>query len=319
VKAVRAGWTSASFLVYAGALTALLGAFAWQTVISAEHGKGAFAGWSVLFFAVALALAAGLFVGGRRLVAGLFAFVALGLFGVMVGAFFSWFGWLKNKESPFGGFHWGDLGLELLVLLAALVALRIFRFPLLVAVAAAVAWFFVTDLISSGGNWSATVTLLVGLALFPAGLRLGGGLRPYGFWVHVVAGLTVGGALLYFWHSGDGEWALIIVASLVFIAVGAAATRSSYAVLGAVGLALATGHYAASPYVPFFPVESAGESIVSASATAGGTNGSLGTEGSYSVHHYAPWQGPVAYLCLGLFLVLVGMLLFRRGDSADQA
>ena len=108
--------------------------------------------------------------------------------------------------------------------------------------------------------------------------------------MHVVAGLTVGGALLYFWHSSDADWALIIITGLVFIAVGAAARRSSYAVLGAVGLALATGHY-------------------SLSETFGFRSGSFGRP--------TTWAGPVAYLCLGLFFVLVGMLLHRRAATAD--
>jgi hypothetical protein len=289
VKIVRAGWTSSSFLVYAGALTALAGAFAWQGVISEEHGKGVFAGWSVLFFAVAEACAFGFLARGRRLVAGLGAFVGVGLFGVMVGAFFDWFGWLHAGDTPFSGFHWGLLGLELLIVVAALAAIRVFRFPLLVAIAAAVAWLFVTGLVSSGGNWTAVVTLLIGLALFFTGLGLDGGeARPYGFWVHVVAGLTTGGALLYWWHSGDGEWALIIVAALVFVAVGAAARRSSYAVLGAAGLVLATAHYSIGETFGLF------ESDFGARTT---------------------WAAPVAFLCLGLFLVLIGLLLHRRGPA----
>ena len=32
------------------------------------------------------------------------------------------------------------------------------------------------------------------------------------------------------------------------------------------------------------------------------------------------WQGPVAFLCLGLFLALIGMWLWpRREDAADPA
>jgi hypothetical protein len=228
VKVIRARWTSASFLTYAGALLALVAAIAWLEVISSEHGKGAFAGWSVLFWAVAEALALFFLVSERRLVAGLFGFVGLGLFALMVGAFFSWFGWLPENDKPLGGFHWGALGLELIVLLAALVGLRIFRFPLLVLVAAAVGWYFVTDVLSSGGNWSAWVTLIVGITLFFIALGLDGGdSRPYGFWVHVVAGLTIGGVLLHWWHSSDAQWALIIIVALVFIAVGAGLQRSS--------------------------------------------------------------------------------------------
>jgi hypothetical protein len=293
VKVVRAGWTSASFLVYAGALLSLGAAFAWLAVISADHSQGAFAGWTVLFYAVAEACAFRLLARNRPLVAGLFAFVGVGLFGAMVGAFFRWFGWLHTGQGPFSGFHWGVLGLVLLTILAAFSAIRFFHFPLLVAIAAGLGWYFVTDVLSSGGNWSATVTLLVGLAFFVKGLGLDGGAsRPYGFWVHVVAGLTVGGALLHFWHSSDTDWALIIVTGLVFMAVGAAARRSSYAVLGAVGLVLATGHY------------SIGETFGLASGP---------------VSRPTTWAGPVAYLCLGLFLALLGMLLHRRNGSAEPS
>jgi hypothetical protein len=297
VKVVRAGWTSASFLAYAGALLALVAAFAWMGVISAEHSKGAFAGWTVVFYAVAEAIAFGLLVRGRRLTAGLFGFVSVGLFGVMVGAFFSWFGWLPEHENPFGGFHWGVLGLELLILLAALVAIRIFRFPLPVAIAAGLGWYLVTDVLSSGGNWSGWVTLLVGLTLFFVALGLDrGDSRPYGFWVHVVAGLTVGGALLHWWHSSDAQWALIIIVALVFIAIGVGLRRSSYAVIGAFGLVLATGYYSVSGYFGFI-----------GSSFYGEPSG-----------RPASWQVPVAYLCLGLFLVLLGMILHRRQAEAES-
>ncbi len=292
MKVVRAGWTSASFLVYTGALLALLAAVAWQSVISAEHGKAAFAGWSALFFAVAATLAGWFRARGRALVAGLFAFVAVALFAVMVGAFFSWFGWLSG-DDPLHGFHWGNLGLALLALLAALAARRVFCFPLLVAIAAAAGWYFVTDLLSSGGNWSAAVTLLVGIAFFVRGLTLDrGDSRPFGFWWHVGAGAAVGGALLYWLHASDADWAGILVIALIFVAVGSLLRRSSYAALGAIGLALATGHYAIPESLPVFRSET---------------------------EQPTTWAGPVAYLCLGLFLVLLGIVLQRRRDAAGAS
>jgi uncharacterized membrane protein len=290
MKIVRADWASASFLVYAGALLALFAAFAWQAVISGDYSDGGFAGWSVLFFAVAQSLALIMRKRGRPLVAGLFAFVAVGLFAVMVGAFFDWFGWLSN-DDPLHGFHWGVLGLELLTLLAAFTAIRAFHFPLLVVIAAGLSWYFVADVVSSGGNWSATVTLLVGFVLFFTGLALDGGdSRPYGFWVHVVAGLTIGGAFLYWWHSSDAEWAGIIIVGLVFILVGAAMKRSSYAVLGVFGLVLATGHYSFDEGFGF----------------------------RQNLGQPTTWAVPVAYLSLGVFLVLLGMLLRRRNATAES-
>ena len=59
--------------------------------------------------------------------------IAVLLFAGFVGALFSWFGWLDSSTSPFHGFVVSRLALMLPVLVvAALVALRLFRFPLLV-------------------------------------------------------------------------------------------------------------------------------------------------------------------------------------------
>jgi hypothetical protein len=292
VRVTRAGWTSASFLLYAGGLISLAAAAIWLSVIQGEHGNGAFAGWSVLFYVLAEALAVRFLQQRRRLVAGIFAFVGVGLFAVMVGAFFSWFGWLPH-DAPLHGFHVGLLLLELLVLMATFGALRIFKFPLLVLVAAPLSWYFVTDILSSGGNWSAWVTFLYGGFLFLIGLGIdAGGSREYGFWVHTTAGALVGGALLYWWHSSDFQWALICIFGVLFIFMGALIRRSSWTVFGAVGLVLATGHFAL-PQTVAVPV-------------IGSTGGSNST----------PWAGPVAYLCLGLFLAALGMLLYREpGDE----
>jgi hypothetical protein len=289
VRVVRAGWSSASFLAYTGALMVLVAGFALLVVISGAHGEGAFAGFSVLFFAVAAACAIELRSRTRPISAGLFAAVSVGMFGVMVGAFFNWFGWLHAGSGPFSGFHWGVLGVEFLVLLAARRAIRVFRFPLLSAVVAVVGWYFVTDVLSSGGNWTAVVTLFVGIFLFLRGLVLDGGpRRAFGFWIHVVAGLTVGGAFLFWWHRSDGDWTLIILASLAYIGLGSAIRRSSYAVLGTVGLVLATGYFSLRESIPFF-----NENL----------NGSS-----------SPWAAPLAFLCLGFFLVLLARRLWRRGE-----
>src|SRR5262249_15618823 len=114
----------------------------------------------------------------------------------------------------------------------------------------------------------------------------------YGFWVHVTAGLTIGGALLYFWHSSDAQWALIIIVALVFILVGAGIRRSSYAVLGVMGLASATGYYAG--------------------------NAAFGISNAY-VSRPTTGAVPVAYLCLGAFLALLGKLLYRGDRQTGSA
>jgi hypothetical protein len=69
----------------------------------------------------------------------------------------------------------------------------VFRFPLLVLAAATSAWCFATDAISNGGNGAAWVTLVYGLVALVIALRAN---PVYAFWLHVVAGLTIGGAML---------------------------------------------------------------------------------------------------------------------------
>jgi len=292
VKIVRAGWTSASFLVYTGCLTALVAALAWLAIIAGDYGSGGFAGWTVLFWAVAEAIALGLLVTGRPLAAGVAAFVGLGLWAVMVGALFEWWGWLPDHDGPIEGFHLGTLFLELLVVVAAIVDLRIWRHPLIVAILAPATWLFVTDVLSSGGNWTWVVTLLLGFLFFFVAIGVDSSdSRPYGFWLHVTAGVLVGAAFLNWWHTSDAEWAGIIVVALVFVLVAAALRRSSYAVLGVIGLIAATAHYAGE--------EAVGDVL----------NG----------HPPTKWALPVAFLCLGGFLLLVGLLLRGgRGDTAPE-
>ena len=202
---VRAGWASASFLAYTGALTILLAAVWLESTLSDRYEAAAFVGWSALVLAGAAACAFAARRRERPLLAGLFAFVSVALFAVFVAALEDWFGWLSH-DSPLHGFHLSLLLLEVLTVIAALWALHIFHHPLLVLAAAGVGWFFVTDVLSSGGNWSAWVTLLFGLFLLPIAL----GANPvYGFWLNVVSGVTIGGALLWFWHSGDWHFILI--------------------------------------------------------------------------------------------------------------
>jgi hypothetical protein len=287
VQAIRAPWTSASFLVYTGSLTVLLSAVWLDSILSDRYRAAAFTGWAALVFACAGFLALSFKRAGRPLLAGLFAFVSVALFAVFVGALEDWFGWLSH-DSPLHGFHWSLLLLEVLTLVAALRALRIFRHPLLALAAAAVGWYFVTDVLSSGGNWSAWVSLLYGLVL----LAVAGGVnRVYAFWLHVVSGLTIGGALLWFWHESDWNFILIGLVGLLYIAFGAGRSRSSWTVLGAFGLFLTTVHFVDKWFGdvnPLFFVFG------------------LGGEPKHD------WARPLGFVVLGLVYVLLGALIAGR-------
>ena len=119
-----------------------------------------------------------------------------------------------------------------------------------------------------------------------------GAARPYGFWLHLAAGLLIGGSLLWFWHGGNVEWTLIAIAAVVFVLFSQAAGRSSWAVLGAVGLLLASVHFALEwthVRVIFFTGGSAAE---------------------------RPWVPPLVFTCLGFVLVGLGLALSRRTPDA---
>jgi len=299
-------WTTSSFLVYAGGFVVLGAALASLGYLASQYGKGAFAAWAFLVLAVLYVLAHAFRRADRFIAAGIFAFAAVAAWAVFVGALWSWFGWL-NKS--FDSFSLGRLSLELLVIAAALDDQRRFGFPLLRLVSAVVAWIFVLDLLSSGGTWSAVVTLLMGLVFFGAAL---GSDQPSSFWLHLVSGLLIGGSLLYWLHSANWQWWLIAVAALVYVGIARATNRSSWAVLGALGLTFAATHFSivwsrpSPPGDQFFSPNSSPLSQATAPLLLYGTS------------HVRVWVPLVVFAVLGFGLVALG-LLARRGPATEAA
>lgn len=262
----------------------LSASFAALGYLSGQYGKGAYAGWTLLPLVVLYAVSFMFRRRGEWIAAGIFAFAGLAMWAAFIAAVESWWGWLpKNTSSVFGGWHWGTLLLVALVFAAALVDLRIYRFPLLVLFVTFTAWYFVTDLLSGGGSWSAVLTLLIGLVFLLIGSAIDRGRRrPYGFWVHVTAGLLVGGSLLYWWHSGDTDWALVAATGVVFIGIAKSTGRSSWAVFGTGGFLAAFGHFSA---------EWAHQGL-----------------GSF-LTPTRDWVPPLVFGIVGFFLVLLGLAL----------
>jgi hypothetical protein len=294
VAAVRAPWTSASFLLYAGGLTFLLSVGALLGVLASDYADAAFIGWAGLVFVVLAVVANAFRRAGRHVSAGLFAVSAVLTFVVLAGAVENWLGWLAETDAPFDGFHLGNLLLALAAVVAALVARTQFRFPLLTLVALVAAWYLVTDALSNGGWWTAVVSLFFGLLLLAIGI---GADRVHGLWVHVVAGVTIGGALLYFWHTSDLDWVLVALASVAYVAVASGLARSSYAVLGAIGLFLVTTHFVLKWFIPF-------------------AISFVGQEEPPKDH---PWAAALSYAAYGLVLMLLGLWFARRRQPPEPA
>ena len=246
MEPIHPRWSTWSFLVYASGLIAIFALEGWWTYFASTWSDAGFAAAAFGLFAVAAALAAAFRRTAHPVSAGVFAFVAVLAFGAFLGALWTWFGWARlSGADGFSGFHVARLLLVLLSFVAALVALRVFRFPLLLVPVVFLGWYFVTDFISNGGGWSAIVTIAAGLLLLAAAVVVDDGpSRAYGMWLHVGAGVLVGGGLLYFLHSGKLEWTLIALAAVGYILFADAVGRASWAVLGVVGLLLASTYFA---------------------------------------------------------------------------
>ena len=106
-REIKPLWTSATFLVYTGGLTVLLGGFAALGYLSVRYGSGATAAWSLLVLGILYAVAHGLRVRGRQIAAGIFAFASVLAWAVFLVLLFDWFGWhgVATKRSS-----WAVLG-----------------------------------------------------------------------------------------------------------------------------------------------------------------------------------------------------------------
>lgn len=297
---LRPAWSSTSFLLYAGAFTVAAALGTLLATLGEMHGSAALVGWSALFLALLLVSAAAARLRGQHVLAGLCAFVAVGSFGVLLGSLLDAIG-LADGVEPFDrDFELAPLLVEAALLVAAVAAARAFRLPLLVlaaSVAKAVLVLDTTAGIFGLGGWIATAALLLGLIELGIALSLeGGDRRSWAFWKHVSAALLIGGAAIWFLDGGDVGWVLIGLAALAYVALARSFGRSVWAVLGAVGLFLATTHFVDESYavvsaIPFyFPSEDGG-----------------GIE---------LWQTALVYTGLGVVYVLLGLSL-RQPTTHD--
>jgi hypothetical protein len=303
VNVVRVPWSSASFLVYLGGLTILFATVALLIVQGESHSSGGLVFWALLILAAVTAATFAAKARGHSVTAGLLATSWVVAFVVFIGALLNWFGWLPDTDEGgvFEGFRFWLLFLELTIVVVTAFALQVFRFPLLVLLLASSIWFFVTDLVSGGGNWTAIVTIAVGLAFLVAGIAVDEGpSRPYGFWLHVAAGLTIGGGLVWFFHDSTFDWIVVAILGLAYIAFGTGLTRSSWVVLGAWGILQTTAYFAdkwSNLGEFFFAVFYLFPFVVS---FEGGSD------------HPHNWLGPLVFALAGAVFIGLGIVYARR-------
>lgn len=296
-RAFFAIWSSSAFLFYLGTLV-VLAAVLW--LLESLNGPGSdlgLVGWTTLALAALLAVAGRLRRAEMPILAGLAAFAGLIVFAVWVGSILDWLGFAPEESGSFfqREFEAPLLVIEGSIVAAGLAAVRVFRFPLLMLPVALVAWYGLVDNVSllvgsPGDDAHAVFAIIFGLLLVAAGLWLDRTDRaPYAFWPHVVGSVAAGGGILELLGSDDWAWALGGLIALVYIAAARVFGRSSYAVIGAIGV-LAVGTYFIEQWYSFISIPFFFEGDGSSEAT---------------------WKGPLGYIGLGLVLVVLGLLVDR--------
>lgn len=298
---LRPAWSGASFLLYVGAFTVLGALGVLLGSLAKMHGSTALIGWSALFLALLLAVAAASDRDGRPVVAGLSAFVAVAVAGVAAAALLDAIG-LADSSEPFDrDLELAPFVVEVVVLAAALVAARRFRFPLLLLAATIATTVLVLDTTAAvvgAGNWVATAALLLGLGELAIARSLDASGHPeWAFWKHAAAAFTIGGAAIWLLDGNDAGWVFIGLLSLGYLALARSFGRSVWAIVGALGLLLTTSHFVdesdaivgAIPFLPTEVVEGGGLEL---------------------------WQTALVYIGLGVVYALLGQFL-RQPTTHD--
>ena len=314
MREIKPIWTTASFLVYTGGLTVLVGAiYALIYLFVQFHGGGAQTAWALLILFLLFCVASVLRAAERWLAAGIFAFVTVIAWGIFVGAAWHWFGWLSlsSGSSAFQGWSFARLSLEFLILVAALVFRWIWRFPFIGAISALVGWFFVTDFISNGGTWTYIVTLFIGLIYFAAGSVID---KPSAFWLHFFAGLFVGVPIYHWFHTSNFDFAIVLIVAVLFVLIAYGTRRSSWAVFAMFGFFAATIYFAGGE---------PGSVLGGPFGVSGGQECASTPAGGQICHSLgpaqpAPWALALGLGLLGFWLVFLG-LLGRRRRAAHAA
>jgi hypothetical protein len=297
-------WTTSTFLVYTGGLTVLGGGLGALGYLSTQFpGHGQETAWALLIYVALFFVAYALRRAERPIASGIFAFSSVIAWIALVILTFEWWGWngVNGSERQWS---WSALAAIVLILLAAWDARRRFRFPFIRAISAIFFFALVLQVMPAGGNWSAFWALLVGLVYLVVGNVVD---KPSAFWLHLVGGGLIGGAILYWCHTTDFDFAVVSFMALVFVVWAYWTRRSSWAVWGTIGFFIASIHYLIGSPTSLAQGFLGGGGGLCHSAKLGAPAVCTSTAPDISA-----WSFPLAFGLLGFWLVLLGMLGRRR-------
>jgi hypothetical protein len=194
---------------------------------------------------------------GLRVPGGLLIAVAVSMVPLAIWSFQDLMGWWAGFDKPgaYRDFYvWvkgGFLPMEIATILACLVALRFYRFPFLLFIAAICIWFMsmdVADWLKGDGrmDWDLrrNVSLAFGLVMIPTAWWVDLKFRDadYGFWLHMVAAVTFWGGLTFQDSSNELGKFLYFLICLGLLGLAVFLKRRVYAVFGAIGMLIYLGH-----------------------------------------------------------------------------
>lgn len=156
------------------------------------------------------------------------------------GQFKSFFHWIKGGFVP----------MEVGTILAALVAIRFYRFPFILFIAAVALWFMSMDLAEwlkgSSASFSErrNVSLIFGLVLIPVAWAIDLRRRDqdFGFWIHLVGIVTFWCGLTFQESSSELGKFLYFLINLGLIGLAVYLSRRVYAVFGGIGVMTYLGY-----------------------------------------------------------------------------
>jgi hypothetical protein len=252
-------------LWYAGALI-VIGAMGLFTTLAFEAMGGAALATTALIYAALFAAAGdhlwhrrGLPTPGGLLIAVAVAMAPLATFGIQDAL-----GWW-NSDGPPGRYHgfylWikgSWLPMEIVTILAGLLALRFYRFPFIVAIIALALWFMSMDLTpwlfqNEDPIWAARkqVSMMFGLAVLALAWLVDVKRNPrrdFAFWLHLAGLLAFWGGLTLSDSNSEAAKALYCLINVAFVLLSVFLMRRAYALFGTLGVSLYLGYLAAQVF-----------------------------------------------------------------------
>jgi hypothetical protein len=190
---------------------------------------------------------------GGLLIAAAVSMMPLAIFSIqdMMG----WWGGF-GKPGKYRDFYvWikgGFVPMEIGTIFASLVALRFYRFPFILFIAAVMLWFLSMDLAEwlKGSTASfaerRNISLAFGLVLIPVAWAVDLRRRDqdFGFWLHLVGIMTFWCGLTFQYSSSEFGKFLYFMINLGLITLAVFLSRRVYAVFGGIGVMVYFGHLA---------------------------------------------------------------------------